>query len=148
MKNFYSTQKSQNENLRDSRNVSYAILNSNPDSYRDYIFIRRGGLNFKLSILNSKLFALLFAFFTLVGGAWGQTTYYWVGGTTGADVTASSIWSTSLGGTAVASHTPTAGNIYLIDGSNIGGGATGTVTFILAGNRVMGQLKLINNAIH
>ncbi len=79
-----------------------------------------------------------------------QTTYYWVGGTTAADVSAD-VWATSLGGTAV---TPTVSNanIFIVDGSDISstsGSQTGTVTInwtVATSTRQLGQFRLQNNA--
>ena len=80
-------------------------------------------------------------------GAYGQTTYYWVGGTATSPFTTNSNWNTALdgSGTTRAAADPT--DILIISGSNVGGSVptTGTVTTTIASTSV-GQLKLINNA--
>ncbi|MFN6013246.1 MAG: hypothetical protein ACK47F_00975, partial [Flavobacteriales bacterium] len=83
------------------------------------------------------------------GKVWGQTTYYWIGGTTAASTAAAAKWSTSLGGASAGTIIPSASNIFIINGSDISstaGAQTGTVTITETGAISMGQFKIINNA--
>lgn len=75
-----------------------------------------------------------------------QTTYYWVGGSAASWGSAGS-WNTTLGGGGVNRTTPNPADILIFDGSNIGGGATGTVTSLPTGNEVIAKLILQNGAI-
>ena len=67
-----------------------------------------------------KIFFTIFLLFT-AGMMFGQTTYYWVGGTGPASYTSNSSWNTQLdglGATRVAAGTD---DILIFDGSNVGG---------------------------
>ena len=82
----------------------------------------------------------------------GPVTYYWVGGAS-ATFGAVGTLATSVGGTGNASAYTgmnTAGNtdVFIFDGTNIGGGATGTVTFSWPSSATTyyGQIKLQNGA--
>ena len=74
-------------------------------------------------------------------------TYYWVGGTTATAWNSANVWSTTKGGTGIASYTPSATDILIFDGSNIGGGATGAIqTWGSASSTTIGQIILQNGA--
>jgi hypothetical protein len=79
--------------------------------------------------------------------AFSQSTYYWVGGQTGAWGTATS-WNTLLNGTGTSRSSANAADVLIFDGTNIGGTvpATGAVTPDIPGSLTIGQLKLQNNA--
>ena len=84
----------------------------------------------------------------------GPTVYYWVGGTTaGTTFGAVGTLATSVGGTGNATAYTgmnTAGNtdVIIFDGTNLGGGATGTVNFNWPSSSTTyyGQIKLQNGA--
>ena len=82
------------------------------------------------------------------------TTYYWVGtpggvqNATGWGNSANTLWNTALNGSGT---TPTGINstdIYIVDGTNVGGASASTVavTLTYTGNFSIGQLRIINNA--
>ncbi len=82
------------------------------------------------------------------------TTYYWVGtpggvqNVTGWGNSANAFWNTALNGSGT---TPTGINstdIYIVDGTNVGGTSPSTVdvTLTYTGNFSIGQLRIINNA--
>ena len=75
-------------------------------------------------------------------------TYYWVGGTTPAIWNAANVWSTTLGGSGIASYTPAATDILVFDGNNLGGGITsGTIqTWGSSSSTTVGQMIIRNNA--
>ena len=74
-------------------------------------------------------------------------TYYWVGGTTPAAINTANVWSTTLGGAGIASYTPSATDVLIFDGSNIGGGATGAIqTWGSSSSTTIGRIILQNNA--
>ena len=75
-------------------------------------------------------------------------TYYWVGGTTPAIWNAANVWSTTLGGSGIASYTPSATDILIFDGNNLGGGVTsGTIqTWGSSASSTVGQIILRNSA--
>ena len=78
-----------------------------------------------------------------------QTTYYYIGGATSNDLTVAGMWSLSLGGSSAGAITPSASNIFIVDGSDISsttGTQTGAITFNPTANIAFGQFKLINNA--
>ncbi|RYY85277.1 MAG: T9SS type A sorting domain-containing protein [Chitinophagaceae bacterium] len=82
---------------------------------------------------------------------YGQTTYYWVGGTAagGVNMTTASSWNTALNGTGTTRPSATgATDILVFDGSNIGGAtqATGQAIVHINGGITCGQLKFINGA--
>jgi len=87
----------------------------------------------------------LILFFGLTG--FSQATYYWVGNASGTWNTASS-WNTSLDGSGSNRSTTNAADVLIFDGSNIGGAipATGTVTPVITGSFIIGQLFLQNAA--
>lgn len=95
---------------------------------------------------------LIFTFFLLgiIFTGYSQNTYYWVGGASGAWNTAAN-WNTQLGGSDVANARTTAniGDVLIFDGTNIGAGATGTVTptaLTTSTTQSFGQLILQNGA--
>jgi hypothetical protein len=82
----------------------------------------------------------------------GVPTYYYVGGagaTTNTFSTAN-MWSTSVNGTPLAGFTPSNSDVFIFDGSNLGGGfgalSTDTATIAVTANTVLGKLVLTNNA--
>ena len=90
-----------------------------------------------------------FLIFLIVGIAHSQTTYYWVGGTSGS-FSASSSWNTALNGSGSQRVAFNSSDILIFDGTNIGGSTpiTGTVTPDITGSTSnIGQLRLINGAI-
>lgn len=86
-----------------------------------------------------------------------QTTYYWAGGVSG-NISIATNWSSTLGGggtnptsmTSTLSGTATNSirNSFVIDGSNLGGGTTGTLNLVSSGgsSAILGQLVLTNGA--
>lgn len=101
-----------------------------------------------------KKLLLTFMLFSIVTIGFGQTTYYWVGGTTGS-LSSTSSWNTQLdgGGTAIptsptASANPSSTDVLVFDGTNIGGTTptTGQVIPSITTSFAMGQLKFQNNA--
>ncbi len=73
-------------------------------------------------------------------------TYYWVGGT-GGGAWNTAVWSLTKGGSAVTAFTPAATDVFVFDGSNIGAGATGTITTTGgASTTTVGRIVLQNNA--
>lgn len=84
---------------------------------------------------------------TLVAG-YSQTTYYWVGGTTGVWASATS-WNTVINGSGTSRTTvDQAMDILIFDGTNIGGGTpnTGQILPSITGSDGCMQLKLVNGA--
>ena len=75
--------------------------------------------------------------------------YYYVGGvgsTTNTLATAN-MWAISLGGTPLAAFTPSANDVFIFDGSNIGGGVSDSVTISwISSQTTIGKLLLQNNA--
>ena len=93
-----------------------------------------------------KIFFTIFLLFT-AGMMFGQTTYYWVGGTGPASYTSNSSWNTQLdglGATRVAAGTD---DILIFDGSNVGGTipTTGLVV-ATSSSTACGKLILQNGA--
>ncbi|PZR25670.1 MAG: hypothetical protein DI535_17200 [Citrobacter freundii] len=90
---------------------------------------------------------LLVLLLLAVGVSFGQTTYYWVGGTAVSSFTTNSNWNTSLDGSGTARTAADPLDILIIDGTNIGGTTPGTgpVTSNVT-TTGFGQLKLINGA--
>lgn len=74
-----------------------------------------------------------------------QSTYYWVGGASGAWSTPSN-WNTVLGGGGSGRSTPNTGDILIFDGSNIGAGASGTVSVSNIQAETIAALRLQNAA--
>ncbi|HMK24664.1 MAG TPA: MBG domain-containing protein [Chitinophagaceae bacterium] len=74
------------------------------------------------------LFAVTLLF--SAGIMFGQTTYYWVGGTGPTSYTANSNWNTQLNGGGTARSAAAANDILIFDGTNVGGivPTTGLVT--------------------
>jgi parallel beta-helix repeat protein len=93
-----------------------------------------------------NVFVFIALFIAVISSATAQITYYWIGGAGPTADTGSGKWSLTVGGASAGSITPSAANIFIIDGSDIGGGATGAVTMTFSTNRAMGQLILQNNA--
>jgi len=81
------------------------------------------------------------------GFSFGQTPYYWVGGTAVSSFTINSNWNTSLDGSGTVRAALSPSDILIIDGTNIGGSTPGTglVTSNISTTN-FGQLKLINGA--
>lgn len=82
-------------------------------------------------------------------GTTGIPTYYYVGGTGNTTNTfaTANMWSTTLGGTPLAAFTPTNNDLFIFDGSNIGGGVSDSVTIAPVNSTTsFGKLILQNNA--
>lgn len=94
-----------------------------------------------------KLLFILFLSFGFMAG-FGQTTYYWVGGTAATSFTANSNWNTALNGSGTTRSAAAGTDILIFDGTNVGGAtpATGTVN-ATATSTNCAQLKLQNNAV-
>jgi hypothetical protein len=93
---------------------------------------------------------LIFTFFLLgiIFTGYAQNTYYWVGGNTGAWNLAAS-WNTILGGGGSLRSSANTADVLIVDGTNIGSGATGTVTptaLTTSATQTFGQLILQNGA--
>ena len=88
-----------------------------------------------------------FLFFVIVIIAHSQTTYYWVGGATGL-WTASTSWNTSLDGSGTPRNNNSSSDIYIFDGTNVGGATPTTSTVVpdIQGTTSFSQLKLQNGA--
>ncbi|HMU58706.1 MAG TPA: MBG domain-containing protein [Chitinophagaceae bacterium] len=84
------------------------------------------------------------------GLIYGQTTYYWVGGTAATTgVTTSTNWNTALNGTGTPRPSSTGiTDILVFDGSNLGGAtpATGPATIQVNSSISCAQVRLINAA--
>ncbi|MES2431396.1 MAG: autotransporter-associated beta strand repeat-containing protein [Bacteroidota bacterium] len=75
------------------------------------------------------------------------STYYWIGGTTATNWNIAGVWSTTLGGASAGAITPNAYCIFIFNGSNIGGGATGIITARGSSSTMnVGQIILQSNA--
>lgn len=79
--------------------------------------------------------------------SFGQTTYYWVGGTSELPIGDGNNWNTQLNGTGDSRATPMDSDILIFDGTNVGGGTatTGTVRVTITGN-TLSQLIFKNGA--
>ena len=76
-----------------------------------------------------------------------QTTYYWVGGTTASSITSLSNWNSTLGGGGASPASISGSDIFVFDGSNVGGGSTGPVVITgVSGTPTFGQLHFVNFA--
>jgi hypothetical protein len=96
-----------------------------------------------------KILCTIVIFFT-AALAFGQTTYYWVGGTAPTtSISTNANWNSSLNGTGTArpSATGTA-DILVFDGTNVGGATptTGLVAVLANGSISCAQMKFVNNA--
>jgi hypothetical protein len=89
---------------------------------------------------------LILLLFLISGATFGQTTYYWVGGTTAANISTAAAWNTKQDGTGT-SRTAAATDVLIVDGANIGGAVatTGTATLIVNA-ATTAQMKIINGA--
>ncbi len=80
------------------------------------------------------------------GIIYGQTTYYWVGGTTpSTSISTGANWNTVLNGTGSSRPSSTgATDILVFDGSNVGGAtpATGAVAVLANASITCAQIKL------
>jgi hypothetical protein len=79
-----------------------------------------------------------------VGSA--QTTYYWVGGTGTKTLNTLANWNTTLGGGGTAPGSLSNANIFIVDGDNLGAGATGALTLQMNANAALGQLIIKDNS--
>lgn len=81
----------------------------------------------------------------------GQTTYYWVGGTAAATgITTGANWNTSIDGLGSSRPSSTgATDILIFDGTNLGGTtpATGPATILANSSITCAQIKITNNAV-
>ncbi len=76
-------------------------------------------------------------------------TYYYVGGAGSSSNTfaTANMWATSLNGTPLAAFTPSNTDVFVFDGSNLGGGYTDSVTIApISSTTTLGKLILLNNA--
>ena len=84
-----------------------------------------------------------------VGFIYGQTTYYWVGGTAGATgINTGANWNTALNGTGTSRPASTGtSDILIFDGTNLGGAspATGPATVLASGSISFAQMIFTNN---
>ncbi len=82
------------------------------------------------------------------------TTYYWVGtpggvqNATAWSSSATTLWNTALNGSGTTPSSINSTDIYVVDGTNVGGASASTVAVTLrySGNFSVGQLRIINNA--
>ena len=94
---------------------------------------------------------VLFTLFLLmtVGFIYGQTTYYWVGGTAAATgINSGANWNTSLDGTGSSRPSSTGtSDILIFDGNNLGGTspATGPATILASAGISFAQMIFTNN---
>jgi len=82
-----------------------------------------------------------------ITSVYGQTTYFWVGGTGPTSFTANINWNTAQDGSGNSRPLADPTDILIFSGTNIGGAvpATGAVTVTLTSN-TFAQLRLLNNA--
>lgn len=89
---------------------------------------------------------------TTANGTTTIPTYYYVGGAGNAsgvftNTFASSVWSLTLGGSPVTAFTPTANDVFIFDGSNLGGGYTDTTSIApISSTTTVGKILLTNGA--
>jgi hypothetical protein len=79
----------------------------------------------------------------------GIPTYYYVGGTgnTSNNFATANMWATTLGGTPLSGFSPTNNDVFVFDGSNIGGGVSDSVTIsFINSSSTVGRVLLLNNA--
>ncbi len=92
----------------------------------------------------------LLVFFLLFGTQYlfGQSTYYWVGGTTAnADFNQASNWNTILGGGGSNRVSPAANDVLVFDGSNYGSPSATSATVYNIPAQTIGKLILQNSAM-
>ncbi|MEP7238460.1 MAG: MBG domain-containing protein [Ferruginibacter sp.] len=93
---------------------------------------------------------ILFTIFLVItaGMMYGQTTYYWIGGTGPISYTANGNWNTQLNGGGTNRVAAAANDILIFDGTNVGGSTptTGLVTTICSSTN-SGRLILQNGAL-
>ena len=97
------------------------------------------------NLITKVILLSVIAFVSVLSG-FSQTTRYWVGGTS-ASYNSPSSWSKTFGG--AGDGAPTAGDLLIIDGSDISsnpGSQTGAVTITNIQNQTIGRLTLQNNA--
>src|SRR5205085_3484283 len=103
------------------------------------------GLNNNCKNCNMKksLFTVLLV--VTAGIMYGQTTYYWVGGTAPTSFTSNSNWNTQLNGLGSARSAAAANDVLIFDGTNVGGTtpATGLVVATISSTN-FGRLILQN----
>ncbi len=91
---------------------------------------------------------ILFACLLLIAAtAYGQTTYYWVGGTASTSYTSNANWNTQLNGSGTTRAAAAANDILIFDGTNVGGTVpiTGVVNATVTSTN-SGKLILQNGA--
>ncbi len=94
-----------------------------------------------------KKLLLTMMLFALVSMGYAQTKYYWVGGITEGNISTNTKWNTQLDGSGGPRATPSASDILIIDGENIGGAiSTAGVASLIVNSATIAQLKLQNNA--
>ena len=91
---------------------------------------------------------LLFLLTLICVGFANATNYFWIGGTTTANLGVSGTLSTSSGGSNAGAITLAATDVVTFDGNNIGlgNGVTGNVTFQASAAITVGQMLFINSA--
>ncbi|MGE6220741.1 T9SS type A sorting domain-containing protein [Nubsella zeaxanthinifaciens] len=94
-----------------------------------------------------KRLLLLLFFSCFAAVSFAQTTYYWVGGTSEANIGTASNWNTQLNGTGTSRSTILSTDVLVVDGTNIGGAVQTTGTALIHVNAATtAQLKIINGA--
>jgi len=92
---------------------------------------------------------ILFTIFLVIttGMIYGQTTYYWIGGTAATSYTSNSNWNTQLNGLGTVRGIAANDDVLIFDGTNVGGTTptTGQVTTIVS-STTSGRLVLQNGA--
>ncbi|WP_083852681.1 beta strand repeat-containing protein [Pedobacter arcticus] len=96
-------------------------------------------------MMRKLLFTTVLMAFAML--SFGQTTYYWVGGTTDGNINTAAKWNTQLDGLGATRASIAASDILIIDGANIGGNIPITgVASIIVNTSTTAQVKLKNNA--
>jgi hypothetical protein len=91
-------------------------------------------------------FMVLFLASAICQNVFAQQTYYWVGGTN-ASYASSSSWNVNKGGGGQARTSPNAGDVLIIDGTDVGGGPATTVAVSSVSNETISQLQITGNNV-
>ena len=107
-----------------------------------------GSSRFLDALYKAGKYLLLALMFMTFSGMLAAQTYYWIGGTGPANYNDRNNWSLTVGGSRVASNPGTSNTIvFVVDGSDIGGGATGDVTITFPTNNMTnGGWRIVYNA--